>query len=376
MYLNVLKLDRMLMVGSTGANVGKTELACRIIKKFAGDTELVGIKVTTIKEKDGHCPRGGQGCGVCASLEGDFDVIQETDETSDKDTARLLRAGAAKVFWLRSMKGSLAKGFAALLDVVGPDSTLVCESNSLRRVVEPGLFIMVKSREQGTVKESAQQVMDYADEVVNFGDEFDIDGLVLIDGKWRLMNDAAAVILAGGESSRMGKDKSLLPVNDKPIVQIIYEQLRGSFREILIGGGEVEKLKFLNLQVIPDRQSGQGPLMGIASALQASSNEINFVIACDIPHVDLITVRKMLKEAEGFDIVIPIFSKIKQEPLFAIYKKSALKAINETLEAGQRKISDAFARCRVKYIDLELPQSFVNLNTMKEYRQYRSRFEI
>ena len=61
-----LKLDRMLLIGSTGANVGKTELAGAIIVKFSQSRDIIGIKVTTIKAKDGKCPRGGRGCGVCS----------------------------------------------------------------------------------------------------------------------------------------------------------------------------------------------------------------------------------------------------------------------------------------------------------------------
>ena len=375
---DVLKLDRMLMIGSTGPNVGKTELACNIIKKISKGKKIIGIKVTTIKEKNGQCPRGGQGCGVCTSLEGDFDITHETDSTSAKDTSRLLVAGAEKVFWLRVMKTSLKQALAVLLDVVGPDSVLVCESNSLRHVAEPGLFIMVKNPDEKAVKNSAQEVINLADEIVapncrGFG--ADLDRIKLIDGKWRLMSDATAIIMAGGQSSRMGVDKSLLPLNDKPMVQAIYEQLQGSFSQILISSNEKKKLTFLGLKVVPDKQTGQGPLMGIASALEASANELNFVIACDIPYIDLKVVRNMLKEADGVDIVVPTLGEGQYEPLFAIYRKSSLKAINKVLSTGQRKISDVFQHCKVKYINLDLPRNFANINTMAEYNEYRKRYD-
>jgi hypothetical protein len=146
----MIKLDGMLMIGSAGANVGKTELACALIKKFNGIANITGIKVTTIKAKDGQCPRGGQGCGVCSSLDGDFQITEETDSNSHKDTARLLAAGAKRVFWLRVMKTHLKDGIATLPDIIGPDAISICESNSLRKVVEPGLFLMVKARNSKT----------------------------------------------------------------------------------------------------------------------------------------------------------------------------------------------------------------------------------
>ena len=95
------------MIGSAGANVGKTELACALIKKLGRTTDITGIKVTTIRAKDGECPRGGQGCGVCSSLDEDFDIMEETDSDTEKDTSRLLAAGAKRVFWLRVMKQRL-----------------------------------------------------------------------------------------------------------------------------------------------------------------------------------------------------------------------------------------------------------------------------
>ncbi|MHC4537812.1 MAG: molybdenum cofactor guanylyltransferase, partial [Planctomycetota bacterium] len=69
------------------------------------------------------------------------------------------------------------------------------------------------------------------------------------------------------------------------IIEVICEQLRGSFDEILISANQVDKFAFLGFKVVPDKVPERGPLMGIASALEASTNEYNFVVACDIPTV-------------------------------------------------------------------------------------------
>lgn len=140
----MIRLDGMLMIGSAGANVGKTELACALLRRLGKQQEIIGIKVTTIAEADGGCPRGGEGCGVCSSLEGVFLITEETDRDSGKDTSRLLASGAKRVFWLRVLKEHLEEGVTALLEFVGPEAVCICESNSLRRIVEPGLFLMVK----------------------------------------------------------------------------------------------------------------------------------------------------------------------------------------------------------------------------------------
>ena len=150
----MLKLDGMLMIGSAASNLGKTELACTLLRKFSKNLNIIGIKVTTIKDKEGRCPRGGEGCGVCSSLEGVYYITEELDSSSQKDTAKLLVAGASRVFWLRALKEHLMEGIKALLDIIGSDAISICESNSLREVVEPGLFLIVGSHDSNIWKSS------------------------------------------------------------------------------------------------------------------------------------------------------------------------------------------------------------------------------
>ncbi len=384
----MFKLDGMLMIGSAGSNVGKTELACTLLRKFSKTSDIIGIKVTTIKDKDGQCPRGGEGCGVCSSLEGVYCITEETDSSSGKDTARLLAAGARRVFWLRVLKEHLQEGIIALLEIIGPDAVSICESNSLRQIVEPGLFLMVRKRNLKVWKSSARQVKKYADRIiVSDGSrfDFDLDRIKLLNNKWTLQIKATAIIMAGGGSSRMGTDKSMLPIKGKPLIETICEQLQGFFDQTLISANEVDKFAFLGLEVVPDKVPEQGPLMGIASALEASANELNFVIACDIPKINLSCVNRMLTEAieSQADIVVPTIRKrevsktqkrdTRYEPLFAIYRKSAIEAINKALSSGKRKITDVFTLCTVKHIELDDTYWLINLNTMADYEEFQKK---
>ena len=375
----MIKLDGMLMIGSASANVGKTELACALIKRFSRDHEIVGIKVTTIRERDGRCPRGGVGCGVCSSLDGHFDITQETDIASGKDTARLLAAGAGRVYWLRAVRTHLKEGLTALLNVIGPDAVSICESNSLRQVVEPGLFLMLKGSNRQAPKSSAQAVMECADRIVvsdGKSFDFDISRIKSINGKWLLAERATAIILAGGGSGRMGTDKALLPIKGRPMIETVYQQLRGSFDQILISASGPENFVFLGADVVPDKIAGQGPLMGIASALEVSRSELNFVVACDIPLIDVRFVRRMLAEAQKSraQIVIPKSADEKYEPLFAVYHKNVIEVMQKVLSAGGRKISDVFSQCSVRYIKLEAKR-FMNINTEAQYQQFRAEYD-
>jgi len=374
----MIRLDGMLMIGSAGANVGKTELACSLLNKFSKNHNIIGIKVTTIKNKDGQCPRGGEGCGVCSSLEGNFCITEETNRFSGKDTARLLEAGANRVFWIRVLKEHLVEGVTALLDVIGPKAVSICESNSLRQVLEPGLFLMARNNDSDSWKKTAQQVREYADRIIvsdGSGFDFALDWIKLVDGKWTLLEKATAIIMAGGGSRRMGTDKSMLTIEGRPIIQKTCERLANCFEQILISANQADKFAFLGFNVVPDKVPEQGPLMGIASALEASANELNFVVACDIPRIELGDVRRILFEAVNSkaDIIVPVTSEGKYEPLFAVYRKSALKAINKVLSSGGRKVSDVFDLCKVKKV--ELGASLVNLNTIAEYEEFQKNLE-
>ena len=107
--------------------------------------------------------------------------------------------------------------------------------------------------------------------------------------------------------------------------------------------------------------------MGIISALRASANDVNFVTACDMPDIDTSLMRAMLREGGEYDAVVPRVGADLYEPLFAVYNKSALPAMEKLLRSGNNKIMDSLARCKVRYVDLPGRQ-FRNINTRAEYR--------
>lgn len=376
----MIRIPGMLIVGAAGRKAGKTEFACSLIRKFRARSPIVGLKVTTIRDEHGTCPRGGQGCGVCFSLEGKYAITEETDRSSGKDTARLLAAGAERVFWLRVLAAHLEEGVTALIKRIGDNAVSICESNSLRLTCEPDLFLMVKECKSQQFKTSALQVKDRADRIVEFdGQSFDLDldKIELLDGRWSIREEASAIILAGGRNVRMGRDKSMLPIGGRPMIEHIYWQLRPNFAQILISSSanDADKYAFLDAEVIADKEPGLGPLMGIASTVEASANDLNLVVACDIPQIDIPFVRRMIRQAGGYDAVVPVTGEDRFEPLLAVYRKSLVKAMLEVLGSGRRKIIDAFELGKIRYIDLPGGQWLKNLNTIEDYERYRSTIE-
>lgn len=161
----MVSFPRMLLIGSSGRNAGKTRLATEIIRNNLNKTDIIGLKVTTIEDKNSTCPHGKKGCGVCSTMEGDHLILKEDDITQDKDTSLLLRAGASRVFWLIVLEDKLEEGAKALLEVIPEDSVIVAESNRLRLAVQPGLFVMLFNPKT-KIKPSAARVQKQADLII------------------------------------------------------------------------------------------------------------------------------------------------------------------------------------------------------------------
>ena len=188
--MTILDQKNMLLIGATASNLGKTELACELIRRFSRDHRIIAVKVTTVTERDGLCPRGGQGCGVCSSLEGDFCITHETEGPERKDTMRMLHAGATDVYWLRVMEAHLYEGYMKLREYFTDDDLIICESNRLRLVAEPGLFIMVRDKRTGNIKPSSEKVISLADQSIYFdgsGFDFSPDRIVYGERGWEIL---------------------------------------------------------------------------------------------------------------------------------------------------------------------------------------------
>lgn len=179
-----------------------------------------------------------------------------------------------------------------------------------------------------------------------------------------------AIVLAGGRSGRMQADKSLLPVCGQAMVERVVSQLRPLAEEVLISAAEENKYSFMGCRIVLDRTPGQGPLMGIFSALNESDTDLNFITACDIPDLDSGFILYMSSKSNERDIVVPRSGPGLFEPLFAFYRRSLIPCIAKMLAAGEKKISPLFAACRTEYVDLPEGMTLQNLNTKEDFQAY------
>ena len=364
----------MILVGSTARDLGKTALAARLIEALRPTEKVVGVKVTTVRDKGANCPRGGDGCGTCSSMTGDYEIWEETDPDGEKDTARLLKAGAARVFWLKVMRDALPEGRDALMARIDRDAVIVAESNSLRRVVAPGLFLMLTGSDRDRVKPSAREVMAFVDITVpSVGGSASYPVRDILK---RYHSYFTSIVLAGGSSRRMGKDKALLPIDGKPMIQSLIQSLAPLSGDIIVSLNDPERQEELKqalpagVRVVYDERPGQGPLMGIYAGLKASETDVNLVVACDIPEIDPGFITEMRSYTGDHDVVVSVDNEGRTNPLLAMYRRSVIPLVKKQLDEGQRKIVLFYPQCRVKYVPMRDGAWYKNINTVDDYKTY------
>ena len=188
-----------------------------------------------------------------------------------------------------------------------------------------------------------------------------------------MKQEATLIILAGGESSRMGRPKHLLPTPHGTLIDHLVKELSPMFAEVLVVGRNLT-LSRPGIRTVDDARPEQCPLVGIYSGLRAAKTNLCFVLACDLPFVKPELVQYLLSCAACVDIVVPIVNGY-YEPLCAAYRRTAIPVIQETLDRGALKITEIYDRLYltkvsepdIRRFDPEL-SSFANLNTPKQLR--------
>ena len=188
-----------------------------------------------------------------------------------------------------------------------------------------------------------------------------------------MKQEATLIILAGGESSRMGRPKHLLPTPQGTLIDHFVKELSPMFTEVLVVGRNLT-LSRPGIRTVDDARPEQCPLVGIYSGLRAANTDLAFVLACDLPFIKPELVQYLLSCAHEVDIVVPVVEGY-YEPLCAVYRRTAIPVAENILDAGGRKITKIYHHLRLhKVTEREIRKfdpdlaSFVNLNTPKELR--------
>lgn len=188
----------------------------------------------------------------------------------------------------------------------------------------------------------------------------------------------SVIIIAGGESSRMGTNKAFVKLGGRPLIEHVLERVAplGQDETLLITNRPDEYLH-LDLPMYSDVLPDKGALGGIYTAIHYSQYDHALVVACDMPFVNTALLEYMLSLRAGFDVVVPIVDRHPQG-LHAIYSKNCLGPIRQRLETNHLKVIGFYDDVRVRYLEPAEYQpidpqglSFFNVNTPDELEQAR-----
>jgi len=191
------------------------------------------------------------------------------------------------------------------------------------------------------------------------------------------MDKMSSVILAGGKGKRMGfLDKGLLRIKNDSFIDIIYRNLSFTNETIIVTNSK-ENYNFKKYKLYEDIVSGKGPLGGIYTGLEYSSNEKVLFIPCDMPSVKKRTLELISNIAFNEDALV-VVNRNQIQPLIGIYRKSINSVIYEMIETsnevnGNLSIRNLLSRISVKYIYLNHETNeFININTPDIYKNLKN----
>jgi len=188
----------------------------------------------------------------------------------------------------------------------------------------------------------------------------------------------SGLVLAGGASRRMGRDKAFLELDGQPLVGIVVERMASVCAEVLVVAGDARPYAGLGVPVVEDRFRGVGVLGGLHAGLEAAAHDLTLAVGCDMPFLNPKLLQAFAHWAEGFDVAVLRRGEYV-DPLHGAYRRACLPAIEMAIRAHGRRIISFFPHVRVRYVTLEdvtpfdpALRSFRNVNTPQEWEAVRA----
>jgi molybdenum cofactor guanylyltransferase len=189
--------------------------------------------------------------------------------------------------------------------------------------------------------------------------------------------DLSCIVLAGGKSSRLGRNKIFEKLGNLNLLERVLTSLSSFKSEIIVVVARdsciPQLTNYPGLRVVEDIYPGKGSLGGVYTGIALSKTFYNVVVACDMPFLNVDLLGYMVGLAENYDVVIPKTEDGILEPLHAVYSRNCLIPMEYLLKQNRLSILELFPMVQVKYIDS--PQinrfdskhlSFFNINTEAE----------
>lgn len=203
------------------------------------------------------------------------------------------------------------------------------------------------------------------------------------EAREQLSREVGAIILAGGQNSRMGgEDKAFLTVGGQSVFERTLELLQRCFPQVVVVSNHPEKYRDFAVEVTTDEIRGFGPLGGIHAGLGHVRHPYAFVVACDMPFLRVEPIDFLLSRLHGQDVLIPRWED-DIEPLHALYATHLRDRIARAIERGARAIREFLPEVSVEYVPEEemrrvpgAEESFRNVNTPEEAARFAVRRRV
>jgi molybdopterin-guanine dinucleotide biosynthesis protein A len=192
--------------------------------------------------------------------------------------------------------------------------------------------------------------------------------------------DVTGVLLAGGNSRRMGEDKRYLVVGEQTLLERGLAVLRSIFQEVLVVIAQDSLPLNVDARVVRDLEPDCGSLGGLYTGLTQATTPYIFVVACDMPFLDPAVITQFTSRRASADIVMAKLAA-RLHPMHALYSKGCLPVLEQMIRARQLKIQEmvSHASLHVRYVtDADLltidpsGRSFQNVNTPADLEVARS----
>ena len=186
------------------------------------------------------------------------------------------------------------------------------------------------------------------------------------------MDGVNGFVLAGGQSTRMGSDKAFVSLNGHTLLERALQTVSSVASAVWILGSRDKFATYGN--VIEDEFPDHGPLGGIHAALRSSHEELNVILAVDMPFVEARLLEYLVQRARGgVTVVTAPRSHRRWQPLCAVYRRGFADVAEPALRGGKNKIDPLFGQVSVQVVEeSELqehgfgPEMFRNVNTPDE----------
>jgi len=183
------------------------------------------------------------------------------------------------------------------------------------------------------------------------------------------------VVLAGGQATRMGRNKAFLKVGGQPLIERVVTRLAPLVSRVIIVANDPGPLRYLGLDIIPDAVPAGGAPAGLLAGLQHAGQPV-LAVACDLPFISAALGMYLMDNLPGWDAVVPRCPEGLQ-PLFAVYGRTCVEPLRKSVGRGERRLTGFYPGLALRYVEgselapFEPDRAFLNINTEADLAKAR-----